>query len=74
MQPGDLVFLYTDGVVETIAPDGSFFGIERALDVIRSTRGESACEIVRALERVSRQFARQEKRHDDFTAIVIKVC
>ena len=73
LQPGDLVFLYTDGVVETIGPDGSFFGIERALDVIRSTRGESACEIVRASSEASRQFARQEKRHDDFTAVVIKV-
>jgi sigma-B regulation protein RsbU (phosphoserine phosphatase) len=74
LQPGDLVFLYTERVVETIGPDGALFGIERARNVIRSTRGESACEIVRALERVSRNFARQEKRHDDFTAVVIKVC
>ena len=72
VHPGDLVFFYTDGVVEATAPDGSLFGIERALGVVRSTRGESACDIVRALERVSRQFARQEKRHDDFTAVVIK--
>ena len=55
LQPGDLVFLYTDGVVETIGPDGSFFGIERALDVIRSTWGESACEIVRAIEEANRR-------------------
>jgi serine phosphatase RsbU (regulator of sigma subunit) len=74
LHPGDLVFFYTDGVVEAIAPDGTLFGIQRALSVVRSTRGESACDIVRALERVSRQFARHEKRHDDFTAIVIKVC
>jgi serine phosphatase RsbU (regulator of sigma subunit) len=73
LQPGDLVFLYTDGVVEATAPDGSLFGIERALDVIRSTRGEPARQIVQALERSSREFARQQRRHDDFTAIVIKV-
>jgi serine phosphatase RsbU (regulator of sigma subunit) len=73
LHAGDLVFLYTDGVIEAIGSDGSLFGTERALDVIRSTRGESACDIVRALERESRQFARDEKRHDDFTAIVIKV-
>jgi serine phosphatase RsbU (regulator of sigma subunit) len=72
VHPGDLVFFYTDGVVEATAPDGSLFGIERALGVVRSTRDESACDIVRALERVSRQFARHEKRHDDFTAVVIK--
>ena len=45
LNPGDLVFFYTDGVVEATAPDGSLFGIERALEVVRSTRGESACEI-----------------------------
>jgi serine phosphatase RsbU (regulator of sigma subunit) len=70
---GDLVFFYTDGVIEATAPDGSLFGIERTLEVVRSMRGESARDIVRALEQISRQFARQEKRHDDFTAIVIKV-
>jgi sigma-B regulation protein RsbU (phosphoserine phosphatase) len=74
LHPGDLVFFYTDGVVEATAPDGSLFGIERALGVVRSTRDESACDIVRALERATRQYARQERRHDDFTAIVIKVC
>ena len=73
LRPGDLVFFYTDGVVEATAPDGSLFGIERALDVIRATRGEPAHQIVQALERSSREYAHQERRHDDFTAIVIKV-
>jgi serine phosphatase RsbU (regulator of sigma subunit) len=73
LRPGDLVFFYTDGVIEATAPDGSLFGIERALDVIRSTRAEPAGQIVQALERSSREFAQQQRRHDDFTAIVIKV-
>src|SRR5262249_53129855 len=73
LQPGDLVFFYTDGVVEATAPDGSLFGIERALDVIRATRGESAHQIVQALERSSREYAHQERRHDDFTSIVTKL-
>jgi phosphoserine phosphatase RsbU/P len=73
LRPGDLVFLYTDGVVEAMGPDGSLFGIERTLDVIRSNQGESACDIVQALELANRRFAEPERRHDDFTAIVIKV-
>jgi hypothetical protein len=28
---------------------------------------------VQALERSSREFAQQQRRHDDFTAIVIKI-
>ena len=62
LQPGDLVFLYTDGVVETIGPDGSFFGIERALDVIRSTRASRPAKSCGRSSEASRQFARQEKR------------
>jgi len=73
LQSGDLVFLYTDGVIEAMGQDGSLFGIERTLDVIRSARGESARDIVRALEEACRRFARTERRQDDFTAIVIKV-
>ena len=38
-----------------------------------ATRGESASEIVRAIEGANRQFALPGRRHDDFTAIVIKV-
>jgi serine phosphatase RsbU (regulator of sigma subunit) len=71
-QSGDLVFLYTDGVVEAMSPDGQYYGIDRALDVIRSMRDEPASDIVRALEQSNRQFIAQEKRLDDFTAIVIK--
>ena len=41
---GDLIFLYTDGVVEATSPDGQMFGIERTLDVIRSTRSQPACD------------------------------
>jgi sigma-B regulation protein RsbU (phosphoserine phosphatase) len=73
LRPGDLVFLYTDGVVEAMGPDGSLFGIERTLDLIRSNRSESARDIVQALELANRRFAEPERRHDDFTAIVIKV-
>jgi serine phosphatase RsbU (regulator of sigma subunit) len=71
-RPGDLIFLYTDGVVEATSPDGQMFGIERTLDVIRSTRSQSACDIVKSLEEANRRFAGQEKRVDDFTVIVIK--
>jgi Stage II sporulation protein E (SpoIIE) len=34
LEPGDCVLLYTDGVTEARAPDGSFFGEERLADLI----------------------------------------
>jgi serine phosphatase RsbU (regulator of sigma subunit) len=34
LEPGDLVLLYTDGVVEARSPDGEFFGVERLAELV----------------------------------------
>lgn len=43
--PGDLVFLPTDGVIESFSGDGTRFGMARALDVIRAHRSQAPGEI-----------------------------
>ena len=35
LEPGDLLLLYTDGVIETRSPGGEFFGQDRLVDMIR---------------------------------------
>ncbi len=39
MQAGDRLFLYTDGVIETINPTNQFFGMDRLEKMLRITRG-----------------------------------
>jgi hypothetical protein len=53
LQPGDLVLLYTDGIVEARSPEGEFFGEQRLSDfVIRSAgAGYPAPETLRRLMR-----------------------
>jgi PAS domain S-box-containing protein len=56
LDPGDLVLLLTDGIVEAHAPDGTLFGSDRALDAVRRHRGESAIGIVDRLYQAVRDF------------------
>ncbi len=35
LEPGDMVLLYTDGVVEARSPAGEFFGVERLAELVR---------------------------------------
>lgn len=73
LQSGDVVLLLTDGIEETMAPDESFFGIERTLNVVRQCRDKSAKEILDDLYRAVRDFSQHTPQLDDVTAIVIKV-
>lgn len=73
LEPGDLLLLFTDGVSEASAPDGSMFGSERTLDEIRSRAGERASTILDSLCRAVRTFAAGAPQQDDITAIVCKV-
>jgi serine phosphatase RsbU (regulator of sigma subunit) len=35
LEPGDMVLLYTDGVVEARSPGGEFFGVERLSELVQ---------------------------------------
>jgi sigma-B regulation protein RsbU (phosphoserine phosphatase) len=72
LEPGDLIFLHTDGVVEALAPDGALFGKERALRLVRMHREEKPETIIGALFDGVREFCAGVPT-DDMTAIVIKV-
>jgi sigma-B regulation protein RsbU (phosphoserine phosphatase) len=71
--PGDLVLLLTDGVVEARAPDGSAFGGQRVIDLMRVYRRSSAREIADNLYHAVRAFAQYQPQVDDITVAVVKV-
>jgi serine phosphatase RsbU (regulator of sigma subunit) len=73
LQPGELIFLLTDGIVEACSAGQVLFGLDRALDTVRAHRDRSAHEIVHALYNTVRDYCRDRSQLDDMTAIVIKV-
>lgn len=73
LTPGDLVLLYTDGIVENPTTDGGQFGTEQMLNVVRETRDQPAARIVETLLQAVRDQAPQKQIYDDMTVVVIKV-
>jgi PAS domain S-box-containing protein len=69
---GDTVLLLTDGVLETAAPWGEYFGKHRVLEVARRLVPKSAHEIVAGLCSAVLDFTGGQPLRDDITVLVLK--
>lgn len=72
LKSGDILVLFTDGVVEATNSKGLFYGDERLHSVIKRSSRRSADEIIEALSADLMTFGEGSELHDDMTAIVIK--
>lgn len=70
--PGDILVLYTDGVVEVMNPAGEMFGVERLEGVIRRHPGGASRDLVAAVVDATRAFAGRVGYEDDFTLVIIR--
>jgi serine/threonine protein kinase len=73
LEPGDLVFAYTDGIPEAMSGAGQQFGLERALAVVRAHRHETPQAILEELIHAVTDFAASHDQFDDLTGVIIKV-
>jgi sigma-B regulation protein RsbU (phosphoserine phosphatase) len=71
MQPGDLLFLYTDGVTEAVDTEDREFGEERLLGLIAASEGASAAEAITRVTAAVSEFSRGEPQFDDLTCLAI---
>ena len=73
LHSGDIVLLASDGVFEARSTSGEYFGVDRALQVIRDHHQEDAAIIVQKLHDAAVAFAGGEALDDDLTVVVVKV-
>ena len=71
IEPGDTLVLFTDGVIEARAPDGTFFGEERLADLLRSSTGLDAKALTVRLEEEIRNF-QEDDLNDDVAILVLR--
>lgn len=72
LSPGDVVALFTDGLVDAGVDEGASFGRERIRNAIEENRTSSAGEILNAII-TSVQLYCSVEACDDITLVVIKV-
>ena len=73
LESNDVLLLVTDGVLEASSPDGTPFGRERMLDIVRANRDRKSEEIIEALQEALREFIGSGELQDDVTVVVMKV-
>lgn len=73
LEKGDVIFLYTDGIVEAENPKGELFGTERLAEVLtRHGHLEPEALIDGVMEEL-RSFSSRESFTDDVTMVIMKV-
>ena len=68
-RPGDMLFLYTDGVTEQANAAGELFGEDRLVDFFRSNRNLPPRDLQNALLETISAFG-EGRRDDDLTSVI----
>jgi phosphoserine phosphatase RsbU/P len=72
ISPGDILAIYTDGVVELTDAAGIEFGAARLVSAIQEARDLPAENLIQHIIQVTRQFSGSHNFQDDFTLVIIK--
>ncbi|MFL6193263.1 MAG: SpoIIE family protein phosphatase [Thermoanaerobaculia bacterium] len=70
--PGDVLVLYTDGLVEANDPEGNEYGLERLRETCRRHCGEACPSLASLLARDLEEFARGVPFADDRTLVLAR--
>jgi len=72
ISPGDILFLFSDGVTETIDEKEVEFGESRLSELIASNRGLGSNEIIELILTNLKEYSGEEFFLDDVTMLIIK--
>ena len=70
---GDIVILYTDGLVESINSDSRQYGVESIKKLVSENAASKAQDISAKIKKNLKEFCGSTNQHDDQTLILIKI-
>ncbi len=72
LDSGDMVLLITDGILEAHGPEGTCFGEERLIDIVRKHQNRPPAAIIDAIEQAVFHFIALPHAQDDLTMVILK--
>lgn len=72
VEAGDLLVLFTDGVVEAEGPAGEEFGVDRLADIVCASRHLPSGKVIEEVVRATAEFCGSAEYADDFTVLALK--
>jgi phosphoserine phosphatase RsbU/P len=72
LQPGDCIFLYTDGITEAMNPDGEQFSNDRLVESLHRVSGSPVKEIVGKVIDNVKEFTAGADQSDDMTILAVR--
>ena len=72
MEPGDQIFLYTDGLPEATDGDGKMFGIDRMTDALNEYIDERPRAVIEGMRESVNGFVKDAEQFDDITMMCLE--
>ena len=72
LDPGDSLFVYTDGVPEANNEEGDFFGTDRMLDALNKDPEANAVDVILNMTEALDEFMAGADQFDDITMLCVK--
>jgi sigma-B regulation protein RsbU (phosphoserine phosphatase) len=73
LERGDLLFIFTDGLIEAVTDDGEEFGEPRLINFLNARpEGKASVILARAMNEVN-TFVGTARQHDDITCLLLKM-
>ena len=72
LAPGDILFMYTDGVLDATDSDDNRWGSERMIEALNRNREKSPTELLPAMKAEVDAFVGEASQFDDVTMLAVK--
>ena len=73
LEAGDLLFFYTDGLVEAENAAGDMIGSDRLQEMLTAEQGEQIADVLRHIEQQISEFRGKAELFDDATMMALRI-